>query len=290
MKIIPYCLGLLSASITAFIVYSFNQWSEFQFHTLSILFVFPVGALIIGFFGASGLFLGKKWTNSKMYQQDYFIAVLLGFIAYFGIYYLSYSFTYFSNDLDEVRFITQFERPQNYISISETIPFWDYLVLINNSSSSQLMLKGVKLGDPIEFGGIFSKIIFLIQFIGVVIGALAIMLFLSSQKYCETCEKYYLEKVLKRFKPINLEDIVNRMNQNLGDGISLNQEINQLSPINKEDKTYGQLDLEYCPKCHKANFVFKFFEKNAKGVPNEINDFRNTIEIKAQVARALLNV
>ncbi|NQU77458.1 hypothetical protein HQ544_02055, partial [Candidatus Falkowbacteria bacterium] len=71
MALIPYILGLISSIVTAVIFVLLNRLTGWEIHSLSILFVLPLGGLLLGLGGAAGFFLGRKFTNNKIVKADY---------------------------------------------------------------------------------------------------------------------------------------------------------------------------------------------------------------------------
>lgn len=286
MNLIPYIFGLIGSIATAIVVVLFNQWTGWEIHSLSILFIIPIGGILLGMGGAGGFFLGRKLTNTKMLKIDYIIAIALGLLTFFGVNYIAYINTYISVDSnDEIKILNQFSQPTDYTSISQFISFGDYMNMINSSSTHQFRYKGaVKVGDEFEVGETTTTILFYIQLLGVILGSLAMALFLADSKYCDKCKKYYKNKVLKSFDLEKFDEYVEIINKNIKNGISLKKAINELKGYNSKDKKYGQIELLYCPSCHDSYLLIKFFAIDSNNESKEITDLQQTISLEQGVS------
>lgn len=286
MNLIPYIFGLIGSIATAIVVVLFNQWTGWEIHSLSILFIIPIGGILLGAGGAGGFFLGRKLTNTKMLKIDYIIAIALGLLTFFGVNYIAYSNTYISVDSnDEIKILNQFSQPTDYTSISQFITFGDYMNMINSSSTHQFRYKGaVKVGDEFEVGETTTTILFYIQLLGVLLGSLAMALFLAGSKYCDKCKKYYKNKVLKSFDLEKFDEYVELINKNIKNGISLKKSINEFKGYDSKDKKYGQIELLYCPSCHDSYLLIKFFAIASNGESKEITDLQQTISLEQGVS------
>lgn len=286
MNLIPYIFGLIGSIATAIVVVLFNQWTGWEIHSLSILFIIPIGGILLGMGGAGGFFLGRRLTNTKMLKIDYIIAIALGLLTFFGVNYIAYINTYISVDSnDEIKILNQFSQPTDYTSISQFISFGDYMNMINSSSTHQFRYKGaVKVGDEFEVGETTTTILFYIQLLGVILGSLAMALFLADSKYCDKCKKYYKNKVLKSFDLEKFDEYVEIINKNIKNGISLKKAINELKGYNSKDKKYGQIELLYCPSCHDSYLLIKFFAIDSNNESKEITDLQQTISLEQGVS------
>lgn len=286
MNIIPYIFGLIGSIAVAIVIVLFNQWVGWEIHSLSILFIIPVGGILLGAGGAAGFFLGIKLTNTKILKIDYIIAIALGLLTFFGVNYIAYTNTYISVDLnDKIKILNQFSQPTGYTSISQFISFGDYMNMINSSSTHQFRYRAaVKVGDEFEVGETTTTILFYIQLLGVILGSLAIALFLADSKYCDKCKKYYKNKVLKNFDLEKFHEYVEIINRNIKDGVALKKAINELKGYNGKDKKYGQIELLYCPTCHDSYLLIKFFSIDSNSGFKEIKDLQQSISLEQGVS------
>lgn len=284
-KTIPYIFGFIGLVATAFMVVLLNQWTGWEVQSLSILFIIPIGAILLGMGGAGGFFFGRKLTNTKMSKIDYIIAIIFGLSTFLLINYISYRNTYITVGLnDEIDIQYQFTQPKEYISISKLIKFGEYINMVTSSSSHQLRYKGfMKIGDEFEVGKTPTTILFYVKILGASLGGLATALFLVGSEYCEKCKKYYKYKVLKTFDLENFDEYAKDINKNIENGILLKEAIDAFKNDIPENKQYGQIELTYCPDCYNGYLLFKFFIKNPQGEPKEIIEMRQTILLGSKV-------
>lgn len=286
MPLIPYALGVLGAALVSILVVLFNQWAGFEIHSLSFWFIIPAGGLLLGIGGAGGFFIGKRYTHSKFAKIDYLIAIILGLSTFLSVNYISYQNTYLSIDEttpeDEI-VKSQFSQPENYISMSEIVTFFDYLNLIN-SSSTQQMSRGVEL----ELGETSTTILFYIQFLGVILGSIVLVLLFSDLKYCDNCKRYYSNKVLKSFNVEDFDKIAENLNKNLKDGSKIKNLIAEIKEKDTKADKFGNIEIDFCPKCHSGSIIIKFFTVGKKGDTDEVTDMRQEIMLNQTVIKDII--
>lgn len=177
MKLIQYISGLIGAIVTAVIVVFINQLTGWEIHSLNILFIIPIGGIILGIVGASGFFFGKKFANAKTSKLDYVIAIFLGLLTFFSVNYISYTNTYISRDSgSEASILYQFSQPTDYVSLSTYMSFGEYMNEKTSSSANQLA------GVEFETGETATTILFYVQILGVLFGSLMLALAIVNSK------------------------------------------------------------------------------------------------------------
>lgn len=288
MNFMSYIFGLISSVLTAIIVVLLNQRIDWEIHSLSILFIIPVGGILLGASGASGYILSKKLSNSKMNIKDYFGVIFLGLLTFFNVNYISYSTSYVGFDANhEMKIISQFSQPKNHISISSILSFVDYMDFVNSSSTLFLVESSMQNEKGFEVGETTTTVLFYIQIIGVLLGSLGISLYLGNIKYCDKCKRYYKDKILKKFDVEKYDVYARNINKSMNDGVSLKKVINEINEKDNKEKKYGQIELLYCPGCFEANLLIKFFVINSKGEFDEILNMEQIILLEQVVAKEL---
>ncbi len=288
MILIAYILWFLSSISTATIVVLLNNWTGWEIHSLSILFIIPIGGILLGMGWASGLFLGRWLTSTKMTKMDIIVAIFLWLITFFGVNYISYQTTYVSVDSENnISLLSQFSQPEDYAPLANLISFEEYMNMINSSSSSQFRFKGAKIGNEFETGATTTTILFYIQIIGVIIGSLGMWWIFSDFKYCDNCKKYFKNKNFKNFDLSDFDSIVEEINKNLKNGVKLKKTIEKIKGRDLNEKTYGDIWVLYCPNCHEWYLVFKFF-KILKDEIKEISEMKQQITLEKNVVLELI--
>jgi hypothetical protein len=139
-------------------------------------FVIPVGALLSGFAGASGYYLGARLFNHKPTKILLLNMVIISVATFFLIHYFNYYFL--SMEGKAVR---------DYIS------FVDFLRIELSHTSIQFGVRAHNIGDPVELGS-WGFLYAGLQVIGFAVGALAVFGHLNSLPYCDRCSKYLSAK------------------------------------------------------------------------------------------------
>lgn len=288
MNFIPYLLGIVGSALTTIFIVLFNQWTGFEIHSLSIFFIIPVGGFLLGAGGSGGFFLGRKLTNTKTLKRDFIVAIILGFLTFFCVNFVSYVNTYISIDSkDEIEILYQFTQPEEYVSISQLMSFKDYMNMINSSSTHQFRYRAAKVGDGIEAGKMATTFLFYVQLLGVLIGSLAMTLGLATEEYCDRCKKYYKNKILKNFDIENIDEDFDNINKNIKNGISLKKVIQEIKNTEGKVKKYGQMELSYCPVCHDGYLLIKFYILDSSGDFNEISNSQQILKLNQGVVMEL---
>ena len=196
----PYVLGLIGSIATAVVIAFLNQLTGREMHSLIFLFIIPFGGILLGMGGAGGFFFGRKLTNTKVRKIDYITAIILGLFTFFSVNYISYSTTYlFVDDSNEVEITYYFSKPEEvYTSVDQLMTFGDYINMTNSGSTYKISGRTKNRGG-FEIGKTATTILFYVQIISVLLGALMAKLLLTDSRYCDRFKNYYKDRVLKKF-------------------------------------------------------------------------------------------
>jgi hypothetical protein len=113
----------------------------------------------------------------------------------------------------------------------------------------------------------------------VLLGSLAMALFLAGSKYCDRCKKYYKNKILKSFNVEKFDAYVENINKNIKNGLSLKKSIEEIEDRDNKVNKYGQIEILFCPDCHDGYLLIKFFAVDSRGESNEISELQQTLTL-----------
>lgn len=291
MTLIPYIFGIIGLLVTSTIVVLLNNAAGFNIHSLSIRFIIPIWGILLWLGWAWWFFLAKRFTNSKMTNQDYIVAIVLGLLTFIGVNYISYQSTYVMVDEnDKVSIKNQFSQPQDYTAISQVINFMDYMNMINSSSSYQFRYRGaIKIGDDFDIWKTSATILFYIQLIWVLLWSLMMAWILESARYCKECNVYYKKKSLKSFDTDFFEKMIDSIAKNIQDGKKLKKTIEKIEEKKNDSRMYWTIDISYCPKCYNGVLNIRLFKYDSKEDIVEIDKLKQEIELKSGVIRDLIH-
>lgn len=162
--------GLVTSVLTAIALEVIERLTGFSLFTFSFWVVIPVGAILCGFAAASGYWLGCRWLHVRPGGLLALQMVLVAGATYLLIYYLQYA-TY---ALEDGRML------------SEVMEFPAFLKIALTSAQYQFGHAGSGTVEVGRFGYWLGGL----QFIGFLVGGLAVQGLLAGKPYCDGCRKY----------------------------------------------------------------------------------------------------
>lgn len=277
---------ILGLAVTIILFVFFNHATGFEFNSFSLFFIIPIGGLFVGAGSSVGLFSGLLFTNKPVNRNHYLLGAALGFIAFWGIYYVSYITTYIDTK-GEVNYSFQGEAISNYEIEGEEISFSKFLNISKNTES-QFFFHGRPIGDGIDTGGGFGNFMFYLHLIAAMLaGAFVGLSIVGDKNYCGRCKKYMKEKTLFKFELDRYEEIADRLLENKDQLEGLRSIIKSTELKDKEVKSFVQTDLEYCPSCHDSRMLIKIFNLSGSNF-EEATQFRKYIVVIDKVSKGLL--
>ena len=172
--------GLATAVMVAIANVVVTRVTGFNFFTLSVFLVLPIGALITGFAASSGYYFGALYFHKKPGAVLLIQVIAIAGLAQFLIYWMDYA----TFVLDDGR------------KASEFMPFAQYLDIL--LTKSQYRVFGRVRYDAVESGssGYWNAAI---QFAGFLLGGLIFFGLLQAKPVCKTCDMY-LRPLAKKTK------------------------------------------------------------------------------------------
>lgn len=155
-----------------------------NFFTMKVWLVIPVGAGIVGMFGASGAILAARYFNIVPTILDAVFMVLIAAATMLLIYYLDYA----TLVLDDGR------------RASDLIGFASYVDLVLTKSHMRVGRVGqIDTGEVGQFGYWLAGI----EFVGFLVGGAVAFIFIRGMARCGDCGSYLRKLKTKRTAPKN---------------------------------------------------------------------------------------
>ncbi len=274
---------------TILIVVLFNNISGYELHSFNLWFIIPVGALLVGAASTAGMFYGHLRYNRPVTGKHYLLGLVLGVVALYGVYYVSYLTTYITPD-NEINYSFNGEHISNYEIDGEQITFGKYLEITRQSSEHQFFFRGVPRGEGYETGEGVNTFYFWLQIIGAALGGIGGGLaMLGDKKYCQNCKKYKKEKELFKFDVDEYETVLGKLAEAISDVEKLKKLIKETKLKDEKVNAYAAVELEYCPTCFDSFLLVKVMKLNSDSAFEEVQKFRQTVEIKSEIADAVIS-
>lgn len=269
---------------TIALVVIFNHLTGFELHSFTFFFIIPIGALLVGAAAASGLFLGLLKDNKPVTKQHYILGLILGVVAFYGIYYVDYKTTYVTEN-KEISYTFEGDPISYYEIDGEQITFSKFLKLSNGGS--QFYFRGRPIGEEVDPGETANSFFFYLNVVAAALaGAVVGLTIVGDKKYCQKCKKYNKEKELFKFEVEKYEEVVNKLVNSIEKPSAL-KEIISTYGMKKDAKVtaFAQVDLDYCPTCDDAKMHIKVLKLDGDNF-QEVGKFRQTIPVSQVVVFA----
>jgi hypothetical protein len=168
--------GFVTCVVTALILWLVEQRFGFSLYSWMFWFVIPVGALLSGFAGASGYYLGAWFFGRRPTRLLLLNILISSVLTFFLIYYLSYV-------------TLQVEGKD----VSQYISFWQFLDIAIRSTAMEFRYHAVNIGSTGALGS-FGYVIGALQVLGFAAGGFCVYSYLLTKPYCDKCSKYLSAK------------------------------------------------------------------------------------------------
>lgn len=171
--------GLATSIMVAIANVAVARIVGFDFFTFSIWVVVPVGALLTGFAAASGYYFGSLYFHKKATAILLVQMVVIAGLTQLLIYWMGYA----TMVLDDGR------------KVADLVPFGQYLDISLTKAHYRIGRGATDTGEV----GTFGYWMAVIQFMGFLVGGLAIFMFLRAKPVCQSCN-LYLRPLAKKQK------------------------------------------------------------------------------------------
>lgn len=174
--------GLITSILVAILNVVISNVVGINIFTFNIWFIVPAGAAAVGMAAASGYYFGALYFHKRPTPILFIQMVLIAAFSQFLIYYLEYATLVIDGQ-----------------KVSEYVPFGQYLDIALTKAHYR-----VGRGAGVDTGEIGSTGYWIaaLQFVGFLVGGVAVYFILSGKPVCEECQMYFrpLAKKVKTFE------------------------------------------------------------------------------------------
>ena len=164
-----YIPGIISCVAGIYLCSWLNLNTELYPLSFNLLFIIPLGSVIIGFISSSGFYLGSlisKYPPHKTFIRNIFFMASL---CFFVIYYIEYILITYDG-----------------IYLSEVMSFLAYLKMIITESSYTFVRAGANTGEIGKWG----YLLFFTQYLGFIGAFIGIASSIDEKPKCNTCNLF----------------------------------------------------------------------------------------------------
>ena len=191
-------LGLGFAVLVACVVAWIEVKTGFSLYGLTLLFVIPAGAFVVGLLAGVGYYIAARATGAAPGIVVLVSMICAAVLCYFLINRIPYEYLFkpqveaFVNELrmqaEAGELIGEDGQPVDAGDLDIEVPsFWTYL---NDGIRKKEMTIGRGAKNPVKLSPFFAYAHELVVIGGFVVGALAIFGMLKAIPYCEDCRRY----------------------------------------------------------------------------------------------------
>ena len=235
--IVIFVWGLITTLITlaARILLSgdFDLMSYYLWH------IVPAGAILTGFFAASGYLIAIRLTRIQLHRWMFVAILILHLIAYFGADFLVFKLMHLYHKAD-----------------NSPVGFWEFFDLQSRNYSLQSVAATSDAGKPLGIWGYGVRFLEVVGFMG---GALVVPLAVANVPLCPTCKRYQNRASLGLISALpdeieKTQRILNELQEALDNGNA--KAFSELLIANRIPEEKGRMpgtlvafSLVWCPAC-----------------------------------------
>lgn len=165
--------GLLSSALTVALITAIDRALSFNLFSLTVWFVLPIGAFATGGLAAMGYYFGAVKFNAKPTRGMALGMAVVAGLTQIALYYSRYSL----DTLSDGR------------TVHDLVDFPTYVKFILTHVRYAMAPHGVTIGEGVELGAM-GYVAAVVQFLGLLVGGLAVWAILADRPYCDVCGRY----------------------------------------------------------------------------------------------------
>ena len=181
--------GLLSSALTVALITAIDRALSFNLFSLTVWFVLPIGAFATGGLGALGYYFGALKFNAKPTRGMAIGMAVVAGLTQIALYYSRYSL----DTLGDGR------------AVHDLVDFPTYVKFMLTHARYALAPHGVTIGEGVQLGAM-GYVAAIVQFLGLLVGGLAVWAILADRPYCDVCERY-AHSTMKRECALGGQDV-----------------------------------------------------------------------------------
>ena len=163
---VAFC-GLATCVIAVVANTAVAHWLHFDLFSLSVWLLVPIGALLVGFAGASGFYFGSLFFQRCPTFLSMAAMIAIAGVAQFLIYWLRYALA--------VR--------ESGLGFARVEPFSAWLDEVLTHGHYRVTRAMIDTGEA----GVFGYVMVALQFVGFLVGGLGVWGYLRARPVCEPC-------------------------------------------------------------------------------------------------------
>jgi hypothetical protein len=209
---------------------------DINFFTLSILFVVPVGAALVGALGTSGAFIAARYLQIRPTLIDAVFMAIVAAATMVLIYYLDYA----TMVLDDGR------------KVSDSVDFLTFVDFV--LTKSHFRFNHTDLGEAGPMG--YASAV--IKFVGFLLGGWATFVFIKGLPTCEACSVYLNKLKTKKTPQLTREEAGTIVSKFRTTDLPALPDVMAWTPPErslKKDKALVSFNLYACPHCKAESIV-----------------------------------
>ena len=253
MKNKGFFIGTILGMIACMVVEYLSLLIDMNLVFLTVLFIIPIGGILIGMIIGYGAKVGMTLDNQSCETWHKTVVGICGVFSIIAAMYVDYATYYLTA-----------EGPNRFFKGSHVSEVFghDFLKFIKtvylNGSMTFRFKGGVELPVNSET---LAAIIFVLQFVGAAVGAVLILTTIKGKEKCPVCDKYLKTKEVDRFfASMSVDQVAAEVSKELSEERFYTQH-----HLKAADYTYS-VRVHYCKDCRTGQVVIM---KRTKSGRNE---------------------
>lgn len=290
--------GVITAVVSVIVQLLILSILGFNFFSFSMLFIIPIGGIILGGIATFGYFYKIVRQGLKPKKNNYLISVIFILLSFSGFMYGEYQMAYVSSS-NEINYKFEGEHISNFVfgESDQPITLLNYYEYKFNNSSLSIFSGGhVSNAIDIETNKWVNVSKFLIQCVGLLIGGLSAGLLVTSGKtHCSSCNNAYLQE--HKLLDVNdemIELVVSEINQyiqnNNGEGLTkyITEQKELCEDVASDTNVKYGVKFGHCPNCQQGYLIKSCYTQDKHGNFEEQEDKKIVISISQEIVTSVL--
>lgn len=285
-EIMSIILGLVSLIIAVAISIAATVFLNFEVLHFSIMFIIPIGALIIGGICGYGYFKGLVLSNKAIKGSHYLIALVMGIICLGVIKYGTYQLTCINPETYDIEYTLNGDHISNYeLPEYGQMTFMNFNRYLIETTPISFSLRRKQVAEVSN--KTLSWVLAIIDYLGVIMGCLVASSFATGDRtYCEKCKRYMKRKHIFNIPKEDGEGFFIALETLLAESMPTETLKNLEQRFNKNAKEYYKCYLSYCESCKKTTLDITLLEKVAHNKYRENKEFEYKKNIDYNLIKA----
>lgn len=266
-------LGLVSLVIATAISIAATVFLDFEVLHFSIVFIIPIGALIIGGICGYGYFKGLVLSNKAIKGYHYLIAFILGIICLGAIKYGTYQLTCINPETFNIEYSLDGDHISNYelpdYGPMTFVNFNRYLIETTPVSFSYRRREVAEVSNKTA-----GWVLTIIDYLGLIVGCMVVSGFATGDRiYCDKCKKYMKRKHIFNIPKEEGEGFFIALESLMAEPMPVTTLKELEQKFSKNTKEYYKCYISYCESCKDTILDITLIEKDGNNKYTENDEF-----------------